>query len=213
MRTSRGQENLPPPGRFPATGGFCCLVASTQLPSSALRQLSPSVLLAFAPSDERNAACQQHAATHATERDLPVSAVKEVKQARFAPLKLGYPFLQRQLFLELGVFVIDFDISPVHRRPTDGIGEPPMLVGEAHVQLHQMVLSHFKKLELDRCRVVPLRPVYLEELLEPFRDRLRRLRSVGLLAGEETLLVLFMDYFVRLIVFIKPRVGAIVHIL
>ena len=86
-----------------------------------------------------------------------------------------------------------------------------MLVGKGHVQLHQMVFSHFKEFELDRCRVVALRPIDLEELLEPRWDRRRRLRSVGLLAGEETILVLLMDYLVRLIVLIEPRVGAIVH--
>src|SRR3954452_14070662 len=74
-----------------------------------------------------------------------------------------------------------------------------------------MVLSHFKELELYRCRVVTLRPVDLEELLEPVWHWLRRLRPVSLLPGKKSFLILLMDYVVGLIVLIKSRIGTLVH--
>src|SRR6185295_859091 len=53
----------------------------------------------------------------------------------------------------------------------------------------------------------------LEELLKPIHDWLRRHRPVGLLPREEPSLILLMKDVVRFIVFIKARVGSVVHIL
>jgi len=69
------------------TGGFCCSVASALLPSSALRLLSPLVLLASAPPSEREGTGQKHAATKTAERQLPVLAIKIQQATRLALLE------------------------------------------------------------------------------------------------------------------------------
>lgn len=131
------------------TGGLYCLAAAALLPSSALRPLSPLILLASTPSGEREGAGQQQSAAHAAQRNLPVRAI-EIKQATgLALLEFGHPFHQHHPILKFGVLVHDFDISSVHRCPADGVGVPWILMRETDVQLHQMVLSHFEELELD----------------------------------------------------------------